>query len=98
MAKKAKGKRKTSASRRKAGTKVPLHVVVHFVRMLHDRKRAAKFIAHAKKSGASITIPPKGVKAIDSFLKEHNLQSVRTARGIDVCPNPNDPWDCPRPS
>jgi hypothetical protein len=96
MAKKAKAKRKTSASRKAAGTKVPVHVVVHFVRMLHDRKRAAKFIAHAKKSGVSITVPPEGVKFINGFLNDHNLQNVRTARGIELCPT-TDPWKCPNP-
>jgi hypothetical protein len=93
MAKKAKAKRKTSASRRAAGTKVPMHAVVHFIRMLHDRKHAAKFIAHAKKSKASIMVPPKGVDFINNFVQEHNLQNARTARGIDACPT-TDPWKC----
>ena len=93
MVKKAKAKRKTSALRRAAGTKVPMHAVVHFIRMLHDRKHAAKFIAHAKRSKASITVPPKGVDFINSFVKAHNLQTIRTARGIDACPS-TDPWKC----
>jgi hypothetical protein len=98
MAKKAKAKAKAktkakvkkAAPRTAAGTKVPMHKVIHFVRMLHDRKRAAKFIAHAKKTGASITLPPKGAKAISNFLKTHNL----TAANADLCPN-GDPFKCP---
>jgi hypothetical protein len=95
MAKKANATGKKSASRKAAGTKVPLHAVVHFVRMLHDRKHAAKFIAQAKRSGASITVPPKGVSFVNDFLKDHNLQNARTARGIDACPT-TDPWKCNR--
>jgi hypothetical protein len=86
MAKKAKAAKKATA-KKKAGAKVPLHKVVHFVRMLHDRKRAAKFIAHAKKNGAKITIPPASVAVINDFLEKHDLQ------GNDVCPTP-DPWKC----
>jgi hypothetical protein len=55
--------------------------------MLHDRKRAAKFIAHAKKSGAKISIPPASVTVINDFLAKHDLQ------GNDVCPTP-DPFKC----
>jgi hypothetical protein len=91
MAKKAKAK--TTASRRAAGTKVPMHAIVHFVRMLQDRKRAAKFIAHARKSKASITVPAKGVDFINGFLKDHNLPNARSAKAIDPCPT-GDPWKC----
>jgi hypothetical protein len=91
MAKKAKAK--TAASRKTAGTKVPMHAVVHFIRMLHDRKHAAKFIAHAKKSKASIMVPRKSVEFVNNFVQQHNLQSVRTAKGIDACPS-TDPWKC----
>jgi hypothetical protein len=90
-AKKAKAKAKTGTP---AGTKVPMHIVVHFVRMLHDRKHAAKFIAHAKKSGVSITVSPKGVKAVNDFLQTRSLTTARTAAGIDDCPNA-DPFKCP---
>jgi len=86
MAKKAKAAKKAPA-KKKADAKVPLHKVVHFVRMLHDRKRAAKFIAHAKKSGAKISIPPASVTVINDFLSKHDLQ------GNDVCPTP-DPFKC----
>jgi hypothetical protein len=92
MAKTAKAKAKTKAKAKKAapaaGTKVPMHKVIHFVRMLHNRKRAAKFIAHAKKTGASITLSPKGAKEIGNFLKTHNLTAT------DLCPN-GDPFKCP---
>lgn len=94
MASKAKkAKKKTSASRKTAGTKVPMHAVVHFIRMLHDRKHAAKFIAHAKRSKASITVPPKGVNFINSFMKDHNLPNAGAAKSIDPCPT-GDPWKC----
>jgi hypothetical protein len=93
MAKKTKAKGKKRASQAATGTKVPMHVVVHFVRMLHDREHAAKFIAHAKRSKASIMVPPKGVDLINNYVKKHNLQTVRTARGVDACPSTN-PWKC----
>jgi len=93
MAKKAKAKK--TAQRKARGTKVPMHAVVHFIRMLHDRKHAAKFIAHAKRSRASITVHPKAVKFVNTFLADHNLQNARTASGIDVCPS-TDPWKCQR--
>jgi hypothetical protein len=93
MAKKTKAKVKTSASRRAAGTKVPMHAVVHFVRMLQDRKRAAKFIAHVRKSKASITIPPKGVNVINSFMQDHNFPNAKSAKTVDPCPG-GDPWKC----
>jgi hypothetical protein len=100
MAKAAKAKTKTaktkkttkakkSAPKTAAGAKIPMHKVLLFVRMLHDRKRAAKFIAHAKKTGASITLPPKGAKAIGNFMQTHNL----TAQSADVCPD-GDPFKC----
>jgi hypothetical protein len=93
MAKKAKAKAKTTAARRTAGTRVPMHAVVHFIRMLQDRKHAAKFIAHAKRSKASITVPPKGVNFINSFMKDHSLPNARAAKSIDPCPT-GDPWKC----
>lgn len=91
MAKTAKAKAKTAKAKKSgpktsAGARIPMHKVVHFVRMLHNRKRAAKFIAHVKKTGASITLPPKGAKAIGSFMQAHNL-------GGDLCPT-GDPWKC----
>jgi hypothetical protein len=102
MAKNAKARLKTGAAKKastakkKGDAKVPLHVVVHFVRMLHDRNRAAKFIAHAKKSKATITVPRKEVKIVNDFVQEHNLQTARTRSGIDLCPGAQDPWKCPR--
>ena len=90
---KAKAKAKTGASRT-ADTKVPMHVVVHFARMLENRQHAAKFIAYAKKNGLSITVPPKGVKAINDFLQTKSLTTARTVRGIDTCPTV-DPFKCP---
>jgi len=89
----ARAKGKTKSPRKSEGTKVPMHAVVHFIGMLHDRKHAARFIAHAKRSGASITVPPEGVDFINNFVKEHNLQNARTVRGIDACPT-TDPWKC----
>jgi hypothetical protein len=89
MAKKAK----KSGAKKSGDAKVPLHVVVHFVQMLRNRKHAAKFIAHAKKSKASIKVAPKDVKVINSFLAVHKLQATRTARGLELCPG-GDPWKC----
>jgi hypothetical protein len=91
---KTKAKAKTGASRA-ADTKVPMHAVVHFVRMLNNRSHAAKFIAHAKKNQLSVTVSPKGVKAINNFLQAKSLTTARTLRGIDACPT-IDPFKCPR--
>jgi|SRR4051812_11363416 hypothetical protein len=93
-AKKAKAKKKAGASRKAAGAKVPMHKVVHFVRMLHDRKRAAKFIAHVKEHGASVTVSPKAMKAVGSFLQAHNLAKAPMPGGVDLCPG-GDPFKCP---
>jgi hypothetical protein len=93
MAKTAKAKAKKSVVKKSGDAKVPLHIVVHFVGMLHNRKRAAKFIAHAKKSKATIKVPQKEVKIINDFLAVHNLQATRTARGLELCPG-GDPWKC----
>jgi hypothetical protein len=85
MAKKVKAKGKTSASRKAAGTKVPMHKIVHFVRMLHSRKHAAKFIASAKKSKASVMIPQKAVKFVSDFVRDRGIS--------DACPT-TDPFKC----
>jgi hypothetical protein len=86
-AKKAKTAKKAAAGRKVGAATVPLHKVVHFVRLLQRRKRAAKFVAHAKDRDASITIPAASRIAINDFLVKHDLQD-------DACPTP-DPWKCP---
>jgi len=83
----AKKAKKTTAGRRVGAATIPLHKIVHFVRLLQRRKRAAKFVAHAKSQGASITIPAASRIAINDFLVQHNLQG-------DACPTP-DPFKCP---
>jgi hypothetical protein len=87
-AKKARTAKKAGAGRRVGAATIPLHKVVHFVRLLQRRKRAAKFVAHAKDQGASITIPGASRIAINDFLVKHDLQD-------DACPTP-DPWKCPQ--
>ncbi|MET4259928.1 hypothetical protein ABIC09_004886 [Bradyrhizobium sp. S3.12.5] len=82
----AKTTKKGAAARRTGSATVPLHKVVHFVRLLQRKKRAAKFIAHAKNNDASITISGASQRIINNFLAQHNLQG-------DACPDP-DPWKC----
>ena len=84
MPKKAKPTTKTSAPRRAASTDMPIDAVVHFVHMLRKRNHAAKFIASAKESGATVTVPREARKVIKDFASE---------RGIDLCPGA-DPWKC----
>ena len=85
--KKAKTAKKAAATRTVGAATVPLHKVVHFVRLLQRRKRAAKFVAHAKDHEASITIPGASRIAINNFLVKHDLVG-------DACPTP-DPFKCP---
>jgi hypothetical protein len=87
VAKTTKATKKTAVGRRAGAAKVPLHKIVHFVRLLQRRKRAAKFVAHAKAHEASITLPGASRIAIHNFLEQHDLLA-------DACPTP-DPWKCP---
>jgi hypothetical protein len=86
--KKAKAMDKRATPRRVRAAKVPLHKIVHFVRLLQRRKRAAKFVAHAKDQQVSITLPGATRIAIHDFLDKHGMVA-------DACPTP-DPWDCPK--
>jgi hypothetical protein len=97
MAKKTKAKRTSKSRKKNASAKVPLHTVVHFMRMLHKRKHSARFMAHAKKEKGelSVTVPAEAVDFINRFRTAHRLESVALTPGADPCPT-EDPWKCPR--
>jgi hypothetical protein len=96
MAKKAA--KKASASKRTRSPKgadhaqVPMHSVVHFVRMLHDKGHAAKFIAAAKKSKAVVSVHPRHMGFVRKFLSDNQLHQGMAANVVNPCPGP--PYRC----
>jgi hypothetical protein len=97
-AKKAKAK-KVSARRApsrsaKGGLQVPMHSIVHFVRMLHDEKHAAKFLNAAKASKAKtmVTLHPSTVNFVKKYVGDNQLQAPMAAKVVDPCPG--DPFEC----
>jgi len=100
MAKTAKAKAKkrgtTPAKRAVSGKKgelrVPMHSVVHFVRMLHDEKHAAKFAGAARASKAVVTLHPSTVRFIRKYVADNQLHQPMAAKVVDPCPG--DPFEC----
>jgi hypothetical protein len=98
MAKKAKAKKapaKHAPSRAgKEGLMVPMHSVVHFVRMLHDEKHAAKFLNAAKASKAKtmVTLHPSTVNFVKKYVADNQLHGAMSAKVVDPCPG--DPFEC----
>jgi hypothetical protein len=93
MAKKAK-KASTPSRGGKEGLKVPMHSVVHFVRMLHDQKHAAKFLNAAKSAKAKtmVTLHPSTVNFVKKYVADNKLHGPMTAKVVDPCPG--DPFEC----
>jgi hypothetical protein len=98
MAKKAKARKspaKSSSSRNGSeGLRVPMHSVVHFVRMLHDEKHAAKFLNAAKVSKAKtmVTLHPSTVNFVRKYVADNQLHGPMAAKVVDPCPG--DPFEC----
>ena len=96
MAKKAKARKSPakSSSSRSEGLKVPMHSVVHFVRMLHDEKHAAKFLNAAKGSKAKtmVTLHPSTVNFVRKYVADNQLHGPMSAKVVDPCPG--DPFEC----
>jgi hypothetical protein len=91
MAKRASAKR-TAPTKRTDMLEVPMHSVVHFVRMLHDEGHADGFAAAAKKSKATVALHPDAVNFVRKFLGSKQLHGAMAARVVDPCPG--DPFRC----
>jgi hypothetical protein len=102
MAKEAKSKatksraaktasRKSTTAREKP-LRVPMHSVVHFVKMLHDEKHSTKFAKAARKSNAVLTMHPSTVDFVKKYVADNNLHDSMAAKVIDPCPG--DPFEC----
>lgn len=96
MAKKAAASKKAASAKRAGRVQVPMHSVVHFVRMLHDEGHADKFAAAAKKSKAVLSLHPDSVNFVQNFLSKNKLHpAMRAMRANDVIdPCPGDPFRC----
>ena len=97
MAKKAKKasaskKAKSSGAQGKEPIEVPLHSVVHFVKMLHDEDHADAFVKAAKKSRVSMMMHPDSVKFVRNFLNDKQLHRAMIEKVVDPCPG--DPFEC----
>jgi hypothetical protein len=99
MAKKAKKAKKVSASAKRTGRgnekkmlRVPMHSVVHFVKMLHDEKHAAKFAKAARESKAVMTMHPSTVNFVKKFVADNELHHAMATKVVDPCPG--DPFEC----
>jgi hypothetical protein len=101
MVKSAKKVRKESVSAKRAtpegegGKKmlrVPMHSVVHFVKMLHDEKQAAKFTRAARDSKAVLTMHPSTVDFVRKFVADNKLHHAMATKVVDPCPG--DPFEC----
>jgi len=98
MAKRAKAKaRKTAApaKRKTPGKKelrVPMHSVVHFLRMLQDEKHSAKFVNAARGAKAVVTLHPSTLKFVRKYVADNKLHEPMAAKVVDPCPG--DPFEC----
>src|SRR5258708_1679471 len=101
MAKKAKKAKKASASTKRAASgrgsqkkvlRVPMHSVVHFVKMLHDEKHAARFAKAARESKAVVTMHPSTVTFVKKFVANNKLHQAMATKVVDPCPG--DPFEC----
>ncbi|GGI26900.1 hypothetical protein [Bradyrhizobium guangdongense] len=94
MAKKAK-KASKAAKKSSSTTKmlrVPLHSVVHFVRMLQDEKHAANFVKAARDSNAVVALHPATVDFVRNFVADKQLHHAMVTKVVDPCPG--DPFEC----
>lgn len=91
MAKKVSAK-KAASSKTQAHLVVPVHSVVHFVKMLHDEGHADKFVAAAKKNKAVMTLHADSVGFVKDFLKKNQLHQAMIQKVVDPCPG--DPFEC----
>jgi hypothetical protein len=91
MAKKATAAKTARPSKGKT-IKVPLHSVVHFVKMLQDEGHADKFVKAAKKSKAVMAMDSNSVGFVKSYLSSNQLHQAMVANVIDPCPD--DPFEC----
>ena len=92
MAKKASTSKKAAPSKGGKHLQVPVHSVVHFVKMLHDEGHADKFVEAAKKSKAFMTMHPDSVNFVRDFLRQNALHQAMVAKVVDPCPG--DPFEC----
>jgi hypothetical protein len=98
MARKAKAKvtKRAAPAKRavpaKKELRVPMHSVVHFVRMLHDEKHAAKFAKAARDSKAMVTLHPSTVQFVKKYVADNKLHEPMAAKVVDPCPG--DPFEC----
>jgi hypothetical protein len=88
-----RGVRRKPASRKTKGSiQVPLHSVVHFVRMLHDEGHADKFVEEAKKAKAVMGMDSGSVNFVRDYLNKNQLHKAMVDKVVDPCPN--DPFEC----
>lgn len=92
MAKKVSTSKKATPSKGKKPIKVPVHSVVHFVKMLHDEGHADEFVKAAKKSKAFMTMHPDAVHFVRGYLTSNQLHHAMVAKVVDPCPG--DPFEC----
>jgi hypothetical protein len=92
MAKKVLTSKAAAPAKGKKPLQVPMHSVVHFVRMLHDEGHADKFVKAAKKSKVFMSMHPDSVNFVKDFLNANQLHHAMAAKVVDPCPG--DPFEC----
>jgi hypothetical protein len=92
MAKKATKSRKRTASKGGQEITVPVHSVVHFVKMLFDENHVDEFVKAAKKSKAVMTMHADSIEFVRKFLSHKELHHAMVKSVVDPCPG--DPFKC----
>jgi hypothetical protein len=88
----SKKAKSSSGAQSKKPIEVPLHSVVHFVKMLHDEGHADAFVKAAKKSKVSLIMHPDSVNFVRKFLTGNELHRAMIEKVVDPCPG--DPFEC----
>jgi predicted dinucleotide-utilizing enzyme len=92
MAKKASASKPTAPSKGETPLEVPMHSVIHFVKMLHDEGHAEKFVEAAKASKAVMTLHSDAVNFVRDYLISNELHKAMATKVVDPCPG--KPFSC----
>ena len=85
---------KSPTSRGKRPVKVPVHMVMDALRTIHDKGDSDHFMKAAKKAEAVVTVHPKTLDFVKSYLTDNNLDNHPATKKVVACPHP---YYCPPP-
>lgn len=84
----------TKPPKGKVPLRVPVHTVVKFVRMLHDKQHVDHFLETAKKSKAWVELHPSALRLVRKYVADKSLRGHMVSDVIDPIPG-QDPSECP---